>query len=179
MTAIAAVVHDGQVYMGADTLISGYKRTLETTLEGKLWTAGEMILGWAGGQREAQMVRYGFSPPPLTEGQDIKAYLCTRFVDALRDAHQDAGTLKRDNGQHWANLTLMIGWRGRLFTISDWFCVSEYAEFAGAGTGEITACAVLHATADLAPRERLKRALEAAERFAEGVRGPFTYLDTL
>lgn len=180
MTAIAAVIHDGQIYMGADTLISsGGRGPQNTRHEGKIWRSGDMLLGSAGGLREAQVVQYGFNPPPLSEGQNLMAYLCTDFSDALRSAHRDAGTLKRHDGQEYAEIELVIGWRGRLFVISDWFSVSEFPEFAGTGSGGETACAVLHATPDLEPGERLKRALEAAEYFCEGVRAPFTYLDSL
>ncbi|GAA5513632.1 hypothetical protein Dcar01_02376 [Deinococcus carri] len=176
MTVIAAVIHGGQVFMGADSLLSDDEGDLETTLEGKLWQHGDWLLGWAGGQRSSQVVRYAFAPPPRHEGQDVMAYLCTAFVDELRAAHANAGTLRRQHGQEHTDLGLLVGWQARLFHVSPWFCVTEYRDLAAIGSGSRPALAALQATPDLDPHLRLQRALEAAERLSEGVRRPFAYL---
>lgn len=177
MTVIAGIIENGEVFIGADSQLSNNGRR-ETALHGKVWSRNGMTLAWSGGQREAQLVRYTFEPPAVSEGQNPLAYLCGPFVAALRDLHAEAGTLNRQEGVNRVHQVLLIGWRGRLFAISEYFCVTEYKDCVAEGSGGQVAQAALHALDGLGlpPVERMKRALEAAELMSSGVRGPFTVL---
>jgi len=73
----------------------------------------------------------------------------------------------------------MIGWRGRLFCVYSDLQVAESAwPFMALGCGDHLALGSLHSTEEYqhTPRERLTLALQAAEAFSAGVRGPFTIL---
>ena len=182
MTVIAAVVQGGVVYMGADSLMSDDQGLIQS-LESKIWRVnrlpnqGDMLLAWTGTQRSAQVARYGFCPPETPGQMDEMTYLCTVFVDALREAHAKAGTLNTSDKAR-TDVQLLLGWRGRLFVISEYFCVTEYRGFTALGSGGAVANGVLWATQHLGGGERLSIALLAAQQYADGVRGPFTFMDS-
>lgn len=182
MTVIAAVVADGVVYMGADSLMSDDQGLIQS-LESKIWrvnrppSQGDMLLAWTGTQRSAQVARYGFHPPETPDQMDEMAYLCTVFVDALREAHAKAGTLHAGDRAR-TDVQLLLGWRGRIFVISEYFCVTEYRGFTALGSGGTVANGVLWATKHLGGGERLSVAMLAAQQYAYGVRGPFTFMDS-
>lgn len=170
MTVVAAVVQNGVVYLGADTLLSD-SEGLMPALDGKIWRSRDMLLGWTGTLRAAQVVRYAFTPPDAPAEVDPMRHLVGTFVPALRKAHQDAGTL--DGAKTGVNL--LLGWRGRLFVISDHFCVNEHEKFVAIGSGGPVAQAVLSVTWGQDPEARLAQALHAAQEYSAGVRAPFTY----
>jgi hypothetical protein len=70
---------------------------------------------------------------------------------------------------------------GQLFAVYDDYQVGRAADgFAAVGCGDEIALGALYATAGtgLKPRKRVLVALNAAERFNAGVRGPFVCLST-
>jgi ATP-dependent protease HslVU (ClpYQ) peptidase subunit len=60
---------------------------------------------------------------------------------------------------------------------SDYQIARPGDEFAAVGCGEDIALGAMYATRHLPPAKRIEMALEAAERFSAGVRGPFITLD--
>ena len=74
-----------------------------------------------------------------------------------------------------------MGTHGRLFFVSADYQVGEPADpYAAVGCGDGYALGALHATEGgrMAPQRRLDAALAAAERFSNGVRGPFAHVST-
>ncbi|MCZ4093157.1 hypothetical protein [Sinorhizobium psoraleae] len=72
--------------------------------------------------------------------------------------------------------TFLVGYAGRLFKIDADYQVAEPVDgFGACGCGEQIALGALFASSDAPARERLEIALNAAERFSAGVRGPFHF----
>ena len=84
MTCIVALKsEDGkEVYLGADSAVSNQVQ-IRTMQDPKLVQHGEFGFALCGSPRIAQLLKYRFLPPPVEEAQDIHAYMCTHFVDAL------------------------------------------------------------------------------------------------
>ena len=177
MTCIVGLVHDGRVYMGADSAgVAGLDMTVRK--DRKIGMVGPMALGFTTSFRMGQLLLHGFSPPRFHPGDDPYAFLLGQFVDAVRDRFKTGGFTKIDGGREDGG-TFLIGLAGRLFSMEADFQIGEAADgFDACGCGQAYARGALSVTAGRPPEERLSAALSAAERFSAGVRAPFNFVTT-
>ncbi|WP_433233811.1 hypothetical protein [Actinomadura nitritigenes] len=174
MTAIAGLVHDGRVHLGGDSAgVGGYALTVRA--DAKVFANGPYVMGFTTSFRMGQLLRWSLEAPH-PKG-DLEKFMSTVFVDAVRETLKDGGWLRKDSEREGGG-TFLVGVRGRLFTIESDFQVGEAADgYAAVGCGHDLALGALYATSgQRKPRRRLRLALEAAERFSAGVRGPFAYV---
>jgi hypothetical protein len=181
MTAIVGLVHDGQVYVGGDSAgVAGLDLMVRS--DPKVFTLpGGYVVGFTSSFRMGQVIRYAFTPPPgALVAKDLHGFMCTKVIDGLREALKLAGWATKDQERESAG-TLLVGVAGRLFRIESDYQVGEAADgYDAVGCGAQVAMGALFASRpDLhitpwTPPERVVMALEAAERFSAGVRGPFT-----
>lgn len=179
MTAIVGLVHDGAVHIGGDSAgVAGYSLTVRA--DSKVFTNGPYVMGFTTSFRMGQLLRYALKGAELNPSRrrplgDLEAFMATTFVDAVRDTLKAGGWATKDSEREEGG-TFLVGVRGRLFRIGDDFQVGETVDgYAAVGCGHELALGALYATARsrMAPQRRLRLALEAAERFSAGVRGPF------
>jgi hypothetical protein len=114
----------------------------------------------------------------MPDGSDLDRFMATTSVDAVRACLKAGGWAKKDNDREEGG-TFLVGVAGRLFTIEDDYQVGASADgYAAVGCGSEIALGALFATARtrMAPERRIVVALQAAERFSAGVRGPFICL---
>lgn len=180
MTCIAAIRTDDGVWMAADRrVIRGWGRDEHATA--KLFRVGPLLMGCAGGLRERQVVQFGLAAdvvPDEPDDRDAMEWVVADFVPAVRQALTDAGRMKAENGVESIELTMLVAFEGRLFRVGSTFGVIEAPlPFAACGSGEDQAFGALYATDGLRmdPPDRLRLALEAAERGNIGVGGPFDF----
>lgn len=180
MTCIAGIVQDGTVYIGGDSQASSNWSTT-TRRDPKVWVDDDWAIGYSGGPRVAQLLRWELERPPLKDEQPLEAYLATEFTKAYRSVLRDGGALKTENGIESADdaTRLMVGHHGRLFVIHSDFQAAETIDgYASIGSGEDLALGALYATRrHRDPHRRLRVALQAAERHNMGVSSPFTIVE--
>jgi len=178
MTCIAGLVHYGNVYLGGDSAgCASWNLTVRA--DPKVFVNGSYVMGFTTSFRLGQLLRYAFTPPE-PEVADLHKFMCTSFTDALRQCLTDGGWAQKSKEREEGG-TFLVGTHGRLFFVGDDYQVGEPADpYAAVGCGADIALGALHATqgAAMAPEERLAAALSAAERFSNGVRGPFAYVST-
>lgn len=174
MTVITAIAQDGIVYMAADSAgVSGY--SLIVRRDPKIYSVGSFLFGFTSSFRMGQLLGYKFDPPQHPADVSIERYMNTVFIDALRETLKAGGYARANNGEETAG-TFIVGYRGRIFRVESDYQVGEnVAPFDAVGCGAEIALGALHATADLRPEDRLKRAMQAAEMFSAGVRSPFMF----
>lgn len=176
MTAIVGLAQDGKVYIGGDSAgVSGL--SLSVRADTKVFRKGPYLFGFTTSFRMGQLLHYCLDLPK-PKGDDLEAFMATRFIDALRECLKTGGWARKENDREEGG-TFLVGVRGQLFTIYDDYQVGRAADgFAAVGCGDDIALGALYATAgtELGPRKRVKLALRAAERFSAGVRGPFVCL---
>lgn len=175
MTAIVGVVSGDEVHIGGDSAgVAGMSLTVRA--DSKVFTNGPYVMGFTTSFRMGQLLRYALAPPE-PDG-DLERFMATKFVDAVREALKAGGWAMKENEREEGG-TFLVGVYGRLFCIQDDYQVGEAADgFAAIGCGDEIALGALYATARsrMSPRRRVQLALEAAERFSAGVRGPFAYV---
>ena len=177
MTAIAGIIHDGQVWIGADSCsLAG--TSVRVRSDPKAFTRGPFVVGCAGSWRDAQMVRYSLDLPSSLPDGDLHEWCCTVLADRLRTCLR--ARPKDDISDGRGRTSLLIGAAGRLFHVDSALAVGERAEpYDAIGCGRDLVLGSLHTTARLGcftPETRLEMALSAAERYSAGVRGPWCIL---
>lgn len=177
MTCIIGLVHNGRTYLGGDSAASN-SYSIITGAEPKVFTLGEFMIGMSGDPRASQLVRYNFTPPDHDPRCEDGKFICTAFVDALRKCLQAGGYAKNISGEETQDSFLLLGYRGKLYTIeTNYQVIEEAADFTAIGSGAMVARGAMFAGAKLKPRDRITTALEAAALYVPSVRGPFTVID--
>jgi len=172
MTCIVGLVDGGKVYIGGDSAgVGGYSLTVRA--DRKVFKNGDFIMGFTSSFRMGQLLAHAFTPPARHAGIDVYKFMVTDFVNAVRDCLKAGGyATKHDEVESGG--TFLIGYEGRLFNIQDDYQVGENLDgFDACGCGCEIAFGALYANRTAKPRDRVRIALEAAERFSAGVRAPF------
>jgi len=180
---VAALIDKGVIYMGADSAgISG--NDLNVRADQKVFKNKLFLMGFTSSFRMGQLLRYKFNPPEHSylagpgERMDTYKYMVTHFVDAVRQCLKDGGFATKRNEEESGG-TFLVGYDGHLFEIEDDYQVAEQvAQYHAVGCGASVALGSLYSTEGKPPESRVKLALEAAERFSAGVRGPFNIMQT-
>lgn len=182
MTCIVGIAQGGRVWLGGDNagFIGG--GTILQHNNGKVFKSGEFVMGCAGRRRFGELARYAFKPPAI-KIKDVERYMVTTFIDALREALRGKGYLFSTNGQESADQDngdgMLVGVRGGLYFVGCDFTASMVADgIFSIGCGQDYALGALYATATAEPEVRIGVALAAAERYSDGVVGPFHVVST-
>lgn len=161
------------MYIGADcAAVSG--NSLRTRSDPKVFRNGDFLMGFTSSFRMGQLLRYAFTPPDKWPTKDLYEYMVTDFVNGIRSCLKGGGYARTESGEESGG-TFLVGFQKRLFVISDDYQVSEWAlPYAAVGCGAPYALGSLYATEGESPEDRVRIALEAAEKFSIGVSSPFT-----
>ena len=174
MTCIVGLVDNGKVYMGGDSAgVGGYDLTIRA--DQKVFRNGDFLMGFTSSFRMGQLLRYKLSPPKLHSDDDLYQYMVVQFAEAVRTCLKDGGYAQNDKGEEHGG-TFLVGAKGRLFSIHGDYQVGEPQDpFYAVGCADNIALGAMYATQGkgMNPEERVRLALQAAERYSAGVRGPF------
>jgi ATP-dependent protease HslVU (ClpYQ) peptidase subunit len=177
VTVIAALVHEGTIYMGADraSITAGtYDLTQRETP--KLFRLGEegaeMLVGVAGYSRWGMVIRTNAILKEMQPYETPMRYM-TAFAEYLRQLADEFGCLSKRE-PHEVEAFTLLAHQGHIYLLTGEFDLIEpAAPYMAIGVGDNIALGALYAGQGACPLIRLQRALEAAEAFSAGVRGPF------
>ena len=173
MTCIVGIAKEGTVYVGADSAGVDEQWNLVLRADRKVFVRDSMVFGFTSSFRMGQLLRYSLVVPESSATISLEDYMSTTFIDAVRSCLKLGGFAEKDKDAEKGGVFL-IGYLGRLFCIQSDYQVAESLDgYYAIGYGANPALGALYATRDKEPEERIRIALEAAERFNVGVRGPF------
>ncbi len=169
-----------KIYMGGDSAGISNANYLVIRADEKVFKNGDYLIGFTTSFRMGQLLRYAFNPPIPEEGENLNKFMVTKFIDSIRKCLKDGGYAQRDKEEELGG-TFLVGYKGHLFEIHADYQVGIPADgYTAVGCGEQIAKGVLFSMnryqESVSPEEKIRCALEAAERFSAGVRGPFTIL---
>ena len=178
MTCTAALIDNGTVYMGGDSIcVCGWDIT--PMKEPKVFIKGKMAFGFTGDFRQNDLVKYQLEIPKHPKGMSNTRYIKTLFVEALRACYKAGGYAEIEDNVEKGGYVL-IGYKGGIYNIQrNYQIIIPGESYYAIGCGEPYAIASLYTTRvlwDNEPRLRIKRALETAEHYSAGVRRPFTII---
>ena len=173
MTCIVGIAQQGKVWLGADSAGTADDFSQMVRVDRKVFHNGPYIMGFTGSYRMGQLLAYSLTPPTCSEEDDVMEFMCTRFIDDVRQCLKDGG-FARIKDEEEEGGTFLVGYRQHLFRIDDDYHVGESIHgFDAVGCGELIAIGSLYSTTGRKPKNRIQVALEAASNFSAGVRGPF------
>jgi len=177
MTCIAAISHNGKVYMGGDSAaVDENFNVISSRKESKVFIKSNFIIGFAGSFRFGKVVQYSFTPPKPDNYDELDRFLNTSFIDSLRDACDIA---KVDPSSEDDSSEMLVGVGGRLFEFcNDWHFGEDINNFNAIGSGSSFALGSLYSTRRIKSQSaRILTALESSEKFSSSVRKPFNILE--
>lgn len=176
MTCIVAIKDGaGGVLMGADSAAaSGW--TLRPRVDPKIYRNGPFLFGFTTSFRMGQLLGYAFECPDRRLDRPVEQFMATSFIDAVRTCLKVGGFARKDNETEQGGVFL-VAYEGRIFRVdSDYHVGESTMDFDACGCGEDIALGSLFSTQDFMDvQQRVELALESAERFSNGVRGPFLF----
>lgn len=177
MTAIVAVTDGKKVWMGGDSAgVCGL--AIRVRKDPKVFRNGEFLIGFTSSFRMGQLLRYEFSPPKQTLDQDPFEFMVCSFVPAMKKVFREGGFMRTSESVESGGMFL-VGWQGQIYSVQSDFQVGILDHtFHACGCGEDLAFGSLYSTEGQTPEQRITLALQAAERFSAGVRGPFTIVSS-
>ena len=178
MTCITGCKTDGGVLLGGDALgSSGYSGNVNS--ESKVFRLSrEVACGYTSSFRMGQVLRFHVTPPQISV--DELQWAVAEFIPVIREAFRAAGYSEIHNNEETGG-TFLLAVRARLFTVqSDFSVLENRTAYSACGSGQSFAMGAMHAlwTPKVKPRQLLRAGLLAAEEFATGVRGPFSFTST-
>lgn len=172
MTCIAAIAEKGKVYIGADSAgVADWDMNIRA--DEKVFKNGECLFGFTSSFRMGQLLRYKFKIPDKPQNMTDKVFINTLFIDEIRKCLKDGGYMKiTDNREKGGEF--IVGYNGNIYQIQNDFQIALPADLlAACGCGASYAKAVMYITKNLSPQNRIRKALQTAEHFSAGVRGPY------
>jgi ATP-dependent protease HslVU (ClpYQ) peptidase subunit len=171
MTCIAGLVHEGDVYLAADSEMTWGNGT--HSVDDKIITKGDLAIAMCGLAAEAAAVKHRLTLPDLPEDESKHDFwLYVSVPDAIRKCFHDAGILENNSGQATSGGNYIIGWRGRLVSMCS--LGGTYPAdrgYVANGSGGAVATGALCVLGDESPKKRLRKAVQAACLWSRGVGG--------
>jgi hypothetical protein len=158
--------------MGGDSAgVAGLSLTVRA--DTKVFKNGPMIFGFTSSFRMGDLLRYSLVVPDHDPRIEDRKFMTTTFINAVRDCLKNGGFAKKENEVERGGMFL-VGYKGALYTIGGDYQVGVPADgYEAVGCGCEIAQGAMFAGTQLTGRARIEVALQAAERWSAGVRGPF------
>lgn len=181
MTCIVGIVDkaNNRVFIGGDSAGST-SSNIFIIKQPKVFRNGDFIIGGTSSFRMIQLLMYSFMPPQINN-KEPHEYMCTDFIDAIRECFKKGGYMKKETEGDERGGFFLVGFKDRLFKIEDDFQVSETLNGIDAcGSGEDFALGALTALEgfDIPTDQKVLKALECAAFLSIGVSAPFKILAT-
>ena len=181
MTCIVGMIDrkSNKVIIGGDSL-SSTNIFISSRKDAKVFKKGSFVIGCTSSFRMIQLLRFSLVLPEIN-GKDIYEYMCTDFIDAVRECFSKGGFLQKEQTGEEIGGQFLVGYEDRLFIIDNDFQVGEtYDEFNSVGCGSDFAlgCIYLLRDKNIPIENKIRQALEAAEHFSPFVKQPFIFETT-
>lgn len=181
MTCIAAIIEGDVIHMAADSItISGSDKDIRA--DEKIIKKGQYIIGMTGSFRMDDIIRYYVELPEIAKKEnDVRRHMVLKVVPAIKKALLDHGAMKTESGIEKSEPgAILIGYKGRLFTIYSDFQVEELnSRYSACGSGEDYAKGAIYACIAslerLSPKRILTTAIKAAANHCSSVSLPVSY----
>jgi len=181
MTCIVGMIDKKQkkVIIGGDSA-STVDSNIFTRKDTKVFKNGDFVIGCTTSFRMIQLLRFSFKLPEI-KTKDIYEYMCTDFINAVRECFKNGGYLQKYTDGDEKGGTFLVAYKNRLFKIENDFQVAEnLSGFDACGCSQDFALGALFTIQkqDMTTEAKILKALESAAFLSSGVRRPFVLIST-
>lgn len=175
MSCVVAVIQDGVIYMGGDSLAIDDDSNQTVVKDEKVFykTVGlrqKMLMGFCGNYRIGNIMKHTFRCPKRLSNDTIEQYVYDRFIVALKEA------VKNEN---FEDTSLLLGYEKNLYVIEDDFSVvcpvNPYTAIGHGAPYALGALSVLFSMETQA-QMKIERSLTAASEHSAAVKPPYLIL---
>jgi len=175
MSCVVAIIQDGVIYMGGDSLAIDDDSNQTLVKDEKVFykTVGKkskMLMGFVGNYRIGNMMKHIFWCPKRLSNDTTEQYIYDRFIAALKDAVK---------GEKFDDTSLLLGYEKNLYVIEDDFSVicpvSPYTAIGHGAPYALGALSVLFSFGTT-PQMKIEMALTAASEHSAAVKPPYLTL---
>lgn len=169
MTCIVAITDDDYVYIGGERAAADTSTIVSMTTP-KIFKKGNWVMGYSGTIGIGQLIEFiDFAE----EVEDPYTYIRLTIVEDMKNAYESFTNPPAERDTTW-----LIGYKNRLFEMSDTdWSVIEVKETA-LGSGGNYALGSLYTSIDKTPIERIVYAVGAAITYSPNCQGPIDILST-
>lgn len=172
MTCIIALKENNNIFIGADSLGTS-DSFIYNRADSKIIRNGEFLIGVAGSIRTRQILQYmNF---PKCNDWDIEKYMCTNFIDSIRNSIYNVGNMQeRDGIQFTDDSDIIVIFRDRIFKIEVDFQVAWNQEpymIIGSGTQVATGAMEILLDMNLSSKDKIFKAITTASKYINSVGG--------
>lgn len=167
----------GNMYMGGDSAGVG-DYDIRIRKDAKVFQKENMLIGYTSSFRMGQLLRFKLKIPSQEKSIADYEYMCTSFIDAIRDCLKVNGySLIKDNQEQIG--VFLVAYKSKIYKVeSDLQVGMTYDNYDTCGCGEGYALGSIYTNSKkISGRGIIKKALECAENFSAGVRRPFIILE--
>ena len=175
MTCVIGLIENGRVYIGADSqAATGWDK--QTVAHPKVFKTDRFLIGYTSSFRMGQLLQYQLIVRSQPEIGSDYFYMVGTFVESVRVCLKKYGMAKVENNQEEGG-QFMVGYKGGLYEVQSDMAVLEYTDdFSAIGLGRAYALAAMAALHNLPAPERIRRSLEIASEYCNGISEPFIIL---
>jgi len=165
------------IYMGSDSAgTSG--STIRIHKDPKVFIRDPFIIGFTSSFRMGQLLMSDerFNIRIQKEKESDYDYMISAFIPAIQKLFETGGFLTKKNDEFFGGVFL-VGYKDNLYYVDSDFQIAEfYEDHAACGCGENYALGSLYSTRKEKTEDQIREALECAEHYSSGVRGPFNII---
>lgn len=159
---VGIITPQNNIIMAADSAnLEGFGAYTTMKNQKKVFKLDEMLIGVAGNNRIGQILNHDFNPP-TDKYKDPFLYLIKEFVPSLKTKLKE----EFDNSDSLQDTDILIGYRNRLFRLSNNYSIIESSDdYDAIGTGRYDARGALFAlkhTESISCKEMVHIAVSAA-----------------
>lgn len=173
MSCVVGLKHEGSVYIGADSAgVSGWD--IMERADRKVFRSAPFIYGFTSSFRMGQLLQYSLKVPDRHGDESGDQFMCTKFVDAVRECLKAGGYAKKEHDEESAGEFLVGTPWGSLYRVAEDYQVAESAlGYDAIGCGSAYALGAMTALDITIPELRITEALAISHKHSAGVRPPF------
>lgn len=154
MTTIIGVEYADGFVMASDSQITSDDRAYTSNDVPKITQVAEYTIAGAGISRYCDVVMYGWNPPKFVPGDDY-IFMVSKFIPAMRKAHEDCGYTLKDED----TFQFIVGVNKKLYYINyDYSVIRSDNGIYGIGSGAQYAIGALEVGATM--REAMKASIK-------------------
>ncbi|MFA5376515.1 MAG: hypothetical protein WC455_12285 [Dehalococcoidia bacterium] len=128
------VVND-VVYLAGDSAMIDDTYALDVVPSPKVFAVGDLMFGWCGSFRMANILQYGIKYPKRRSGEPADRYIKMKLTSAIRKAMLDGGVVD-SNSESALPGDMLVGYEKRLYKIQqDFSAVESTRGFITVGAG--------------------------------------------
>lgn len=174
MTCIVGVVAGKNVFIGGDRAATDNELNRTIIKHPKVFVKSGIGFGFCGAPKALNAIQYGFDLPVRKPSDNVKVFLNSQLVPALREGLKGFDCTTLNEGQHMFEGALLIGCGGELHQMECNFQLIESSTgFDAVGSGAEPAIGSLYETRGEGAKKRILKALETSAKRNAGVAPPF------